>query len=91
VFQNIHIDVMVQIQKKVCIPLTWGALCGPLQKIDNVNLEPFVLYFKAKRSTPTIICIFFPSPYSSPQILEVGRINGNKREQDFDECVHLMD
>jgi hypothetical protein len=82
---------MVQIHKKKCIPLAWGALCGPLHKFDNVNLELFVLYFIAKRSTPTTICIFFPSPSSSPQIFEVGIINGNKREQDFDECVHLVD
>jgi hypothetical protein len=77
--------------KNICIPPAWGALCGLLHKFDDVNLEQFVLYFKARSSTPTTICIFFPSSYSSPQILEVGRINRNKREQDFDECVHLVD
>jgi hypothetical protein len=55
-------------KKEVCIPLTWVALRGPLHKFDDVNLELFIFYFKARRSTPTTICIFFPSPYSSPQI-----------------------
>jgi hypothetical protein len=29
----------------------------------------------------------FPIALFITTILEVGRINGNKREQDFDECV----